>query len=248
MRRLEGVLKAAVLAGLAWMLYSTISDGTLTYYTNAHFAWLPFVAMMLLAALAMTLVYRLQLIRGAREQGNTPEGDNKAGRLWWGGVAIMAIPVVLGLMVPARPPGVSVIGIRGISLSAPVRPAAEQSTNRAAGAPKNVLDWLREFGTNSDPSVYIGQTVDVTGFIYRDSHNGSDQFWVSRFAISCCVADATAIGMLAQSPQAPSLQVGNWVRVTGQLGVGKYAGQTVPVIHADQITSADQPANPYLNP
>jgi uncharacterized repeat protein (TIGR03943 family) len=156
--------------------------------------------------------------------------------------------MLLGLIVPARPLGASAIASRGIGLTAPDRPSTESAASGAAGATKNVLDWLRDFGTNADPSAFKGQPVDVTGFVYRDPRNGTDQFWVSRFAISCCVADATAIGMLVQTSQASTLKADSWVRVTGKLSVGEFAGEKVPVIVPDKIVPTDQPQNPYLYP
>ena len=274
MKRLEPVLKAGVLAGLALMFYTKISDGTLTFYINSRFAWLSFVAVLLLAMLAMTLVYRLQLHPGAgeegrggeRERGSLDEGINHTHEhehdhehnhehehghqhgVSWGGVAIMAIPVLLGLIVPARPLGASAVSNRGIGLNAPNRPGTTTVLQKASSGPKNVLDWLRDFGANADPAAFKGQSVDVIGFVYRDPRNGADQFWVSRFTISCCVADATAIGMLVQSEQAASLKNDSWVRVTGKLDVGEFAGEKAPVILPDKVTPTDQPDNPYLYP
>lgn len=256
-------MKAGVLAGLALMFYTKISDGTLTFYINSRFAWLSFVAVLLLAMLAMTLVYRLQARTGERARGSLGEGEqgregeqhlltpalpHPHSHLSWGSVAIMAIPMVLGLIVPARPLGASAVSNRGIGLNAPNRPGTTTVLPRASSGPKNVLDWLRDFGADADPAAFKGQAVDVIGFVYRDPRNGANQFWVSRFAISCCVADATAIGMLVQSEQAASLKNDSWVRVTGKLDVGEFAGEKVPVIRPDKVTPTDQPDNPYLYP
>ncbi|HEY3342565.1 MAG TPA: TIGR03943 family protein [Anaerolineae bacterium] len=252
MKRFEPVLKAVVLAGLALMFYAKISDGTLTFYINARFAWLSFVAVLIFAALAMTLVYQITERRRA-EQMNEREHERipllvNGRKLSWAGVAIMAIPMLLGLIVPARPLGASAVSSRGIGLNAPDRPGTAKGSQNAQSGPKNVLDWLRDFGSNADPASFKGQAVDVTGFVYRDPRNGTEQFWVSRFTISCCVADATAIGMLVQTAQAASLKNDSWVHVTGKLDVGEFAGEKVPMILPDKISPTDQPQNPYLYP
>jgi uncharacterized repeat protein (TIGR03943 family) len=254
MKRLEPILKAIVLAGLALMFYAKISDGTLTFYINARFAWLSFVAVLIFAALAMTLVYQVTERRKAEQTHQTSEAHQplplvqSKRNLSWGSIAIMAIPLVLGLIVPARPLGASAVSSRGIGLSAPDRPGAVNTLQTAQSGPKNILDWLRDFSSNADPTAFKGQSVDVTGFVYRDPRNGAEQFWVSRFAISCCVADATAIGMLVQSASAASLKDDGWVRVTGKLAVGEFAGEQIPIIVPDQITPTEQPENPYLYP
>lgn len=285
MNRSETILKAVVLGGLGLMFYSKISTGTLTFYINQRFAWLSFVAVLLLAALALTLVYRLIERRstGAREQGRGGEEERGSKgdmahdhedhldghhdhedhhdhgnfvdpeqphqhRLSWGGVAIMAVPMLLGLLVPARPLGATAVSSRGIGLSAPDRPGSVTQAQRAVTGPKNVLDWLREFTRNADPAAFSGEEVDVTGFVYRDPRNQADQFWVSRFTISCCVADASAIGLLVQTEQAAGLKNDSWVRVTGKLAVGEFAGEKIPVIAPAKIEPVDQPENPYLYP
>ncbi|MGQ9814144.1 MAG: TIGR03943 family putative permease subunit, partial [Candidatus Roseilinea sp.] len=100
----------------------------------------------------------------------------------------------------------------------------------------------------SDPAAFVGQEVDVIGFVYRDPRNASNQFWVSRFVVSCCVADASAIGLLVQADQASTLTLDSWVRVTGRLGLGEFAGERLPVIVPDTIEPTEQPEHPYLYP
>ena len=53
MNRLETILKAAVLGGLGLMFYAKLSNGTLSFYINQRFMWLSFVAVLLLAMLAL---------------------------------------------------------------------------------------------------------------------------------------------------------------------------------------------------
>ena len=250
MKRFEPILKAIVLAGLALMFYAKISDGTLTFYINSRFAWLSFVAVLIFAALAMTLVYQVSERRKAAQPtaSDAPRPPGNRRKLAWSGIAIMAIPMLLGLIVPARPLGASAVSSRGIGLNAPDRPGTAKTLQNAQSGPRNVLDWLREFNMNADPATFKGRAVDVTGFVYRDPRNGADQFWVSRFTISCCVADATAIGLLVQNAQGGSLKNDSWVHVTGKLDVGEFAGEKIPVILPDKITPIDQPQNPYLYP
>ncbi len=257
------MLKAVVLGGLGLMFYSKIVDGTLNFYINQRFVWLSFVAVLILSALALTLVYRL--LESRRASAQTPPhpdtyddsahdhdhahaGHDHSHRLSWGTLGIMAIPLVLGLFVPARPLGASAVNSRGIGLTAPQRAGSVTQAQRAVTGPKNVLDWLRDFSNNPDPHAFDGQAVDVVGFVYRDPRNGAEQIWVSRFAITCCVADASAVGLLVQTSEAASLKNDSWIHVTGKLLAGEFAGQKVPVIMPDKIEPTQRPANPYLYP
>ncbi|MFZ1792494.1 MAG: TIGR03943 family protein, partial [Anaerolineae bacterium] len=140
------------------------------------------------------------------------------------------------------------IAAKGVGLTAPGSAGGATSLRRAQTGPKNILDWLREFSSTPDPSTLTGQPVDVTGFVYRDARNAPNQIWVSRFTISCCVADASAIGLLAQVDSSFDQKSDQWVRVTGKLGVTTFAGEKVPVILPDKIEPIPPPDQPYLYP
>jgi uncharacterized repeat protein (TIGR03943 family) len=254
------LLRAArviVLAGSGLMFYAKLSDGTLFFYINQRFAWLSLVAAILYVALALTVLYGE--LRARHTTGPAAFDDDaeviwlkphtmprgSSGRTSWSAIGLLALPVVLSLLVPAQPLGASAINNRGISVTAP-----EQSggVRRMSAAPQNILDWLREFSHVGDPRALDGREVDVTGFVYKDSRTKPDQFWVSRFVVSCCVADAAAVGMLVQTPDAERLAAGSWVRVIGKLKAGEFAGELLPIIIAERTEPIQQPAHPYLYP
>lgn len=240
--RTQTLLKAALLIGLGLMLYEKISSGTLGFYINQRFAWLTYVGAILFMALGLALVARLM-----GQPAGEPAAFPSATRLSWGAVALMALPLAFGLLIPARPLGAGAIASKGVGISAPGS-ANSTTLRRAQNGPKNILDWLREFSTTDDPSTLSGQAVDVVGFVYRDARNSPSQFWVSRFTISCCVADASALGILTQIDPATDLKSDQWVRVTGKLGVTTFAGEKVPQILPDKIQPIPPPDQPYLYP
>ncbi|MGQ9814145.1 MAG: DUF1980 domain-containing protein, partial [Candidatus Roseilinea sp.] len=140
--RAQTVLKTALLTGLALMLYSKFSNGTLTFYINQRFAWLVFVGVLILAALALTIVYQLMEQRAGMGQGSAGRGH----RLSWPAVILVSIPILMGVLVPAQPLGASAIASRGIGLSAPGAAGGNAVVaQRVATGPKNILDWLRAF-------------------------------------------------------------------------------------------------------
>jgi uncharacterized repeat protein (TIGR03943 family) len=253
MNRLDTLLKSALLAGLALMFYAKLGDGTLAYYINQRFAWLALVAAVLLAGLALTLLHRVLTARRIPSPGASvdvdvdhPHPHPHAHSPAWPALVLLALPLALGLLVPARPLGASAVAARGIGVTAPG--VAGGGAQRTLSGPRDILDWLREFGRAPDPAAFAGQPVDVVGFVYRDSRNAADQFWVSRFAVSCCAADAAAVGLLVQSELAPGLKSDAWVRVTGTMSVGAFDGEAMPVIAAQAIEPTAQPEQPYLYP
>jgi uncharacterized repeat protein (TIGR03943 family) len=260
--RLDNFLKAIIFAASGLMLYAKISDGTLAFYINQRFAWLTMLGVVLFFALALTMVYRAlvtqdrSLVPSAIEEGtelqlvraNVHQQQGASHRASWVAVALLTLPVVSGFFTPARPLGAGAIESRGIGLIAPDRPGTATQAERVTTGPKNILDWLRDFSRNADPAAFNGKEADVVGFVYRDPRSGENEFWVSRFTVSCCVADASAIGLLVQTDEASALTADSWVRVTGKFTVGEFAGEKLPVITAEKIEPTEQPSQPYLYP
>ena len=264
--RLNTLLKVGVLAASGLMFYSKITDGTLAFYINQRFAWLSLVAALLFLVLALTVAYKLiERNRAAPEvvfgedgtvmplssasMNNTSTTHGKTSAV---GMLIVAIPAVLGLVMPARPLTASAIESRGIGFTAPNRPGSPASNvtqlERPATTTRNILDWLRTFSISEDLSKFNNQSADVIGFVYKDPRTKENQFWVSRFTVSCCVADAAAIGLLVQSDKVAALKADSWVRVTGKLQLGEFNGEKMPTLIADKIESTPQPNQPYLYP
>ena len=111
-----------------------------------------------------------------------------------------------------------------------------------------MLDWIRALRESADPAVVSGQAADVTGFIYHDIRLESGQFMVARFSLTCCVADAVAIGMVVNWPDSSGLPDNQWVRVRGVVEVSQVEGKSVPLIRAESVDKVPQPEQPYLFP
>ena len=71
---------------------------------------------------------------------------------------------------------------------------------------------------------------------------------VSRFTMSCCVADAFPIGMPVSYSGASDFDAGAWVHVIGELQAAPFAGEFLPVLFADSMERVDEPEQPYLYP
>ena len=259
--RLSNTVKTAILGAMALMFYSKISSGTLGYYINARFQWLPYLALVLLMAIALTLVYGAsRLRRTTRLSDADMTNDMAAGEFYpghthqqsWWVYGLMAVPVVLGLLLPARSLSASAVGSRGLGGAAPARVAGVAPASVASTEGKTILDWLRDYGqSGSDASGLVGKPADIVGFVYRDKRNGSDEFWVARYTVSCCVADASGIGMIVHSQQSMALEEGTWVRVRGFIAAANTAGEEephLPMIEATSVTVVSQPDDPYLFP
>lgn len=81
-----------------------------------------------------------------------------------------------------------------------------------------------------------GRRLELTGFVSRDDR---DRWYVTRFAIACCAADAVAVRVRVDgSATAPDRD--SWVRV-----VGTWVDERSPVIAAESVEAVAMPRNPY---
>jgi uncharacterized repeat protein (TIGR03943 family) len=240
---LRGWLKTALLLGLGVYFVYIIVSGNLTNYINERFGWLSYLAAALF--LLLGVFSGLHTLR-ARQHHHHDHGhdhhDHDHGSVSWGTIAVVALPLVLGTLIPSRPLGVEAID-GNVSTSAAMTSVTTFSRNPVE---RNVLDWLRVFSATEDYTDLNGQPADVIGFVYSEPTFGENQFMVARFTVSCCVADASAIGVPVR--WAEDIPQGEWVRVQGAMQVGDFRGDTLPILHASTVEVVAQPEHPYLYP
>ena len=165
--------------------------------------------------------------------------------LSWSGAFLVMLPIVLGLAVSPRPLGVSALDTREMNLGLP---GAVRATQSKSAGDKNVLDWWTTFQSTSDISSLNGQAVHVTGFVYHDPHYSDGNFVVTRYVVTCCVADASVVGLVVRWPQAAALANDQWVDVNGVFEASQLANWHEPVVAAKSITKTTAPNQPYLYP
>jgi len=222
-------------------------SGNLAHYINMRFAWLTGIAVLLFLLLGGMSLY--VLLKGKPPATYTPNSDYDHTGLNWTSLFFAAIPLFLAILIPSRPLGVEAVS-GGVSLNPVGVGSAEAFTQDPLT--RNILDWLRVFNDAPTPAALNGEQVDVVGFVYREPGYGETQFMVARFSISCCVADAFAIGIPVDISQISEqiadldLRDGTWIRVQGALQAGQFDGNQVPIIQPTQIEAVDEPPSPYL--
>ncbi|MBC8100681.1 MAG: TIGR03943 family protein [Armatimonadetes bacterium] len=236
-------VRVMILVGLAVYFAYNIVTGNLSNYINERFAWLSYLAVLLFGVLGAVSLAAMR--RGEHLHHDHEGHDHAHSPIGWGIIAITAAPLLLGVLIPSRPLGAeSVDG--NISIS-PLNYGAAALINKAPEQ-RTVLDWLRAFSFGTQPTEFDGQPADVVGFIYREPDFPADVFMVARFTVSCCVADASAIGVPVQWADADTLPEGGWVQVQGAFLAGDFSGQTTPILRAQTVADVPQPEHPYLYP
>lgn len=247
-----------VLVSLGLFLYSRWSGGSLVYYINQRFAGL-----ILATAVGLVLV-GLRLARQPRAHGHDQacNHSHESGHSHdhrhhgWGALLLLVVPMVLGLAVPARPLGASAMAGREIHLGGVDLGSSSVAFERRLRGPladKTIVDWLYAFQTAEDKRSLLGEEVNVVGFVYRDSQllgqdATADDFFVSRFILSCCVADASPVSLMVRWQGAAQLESDAWVRVKGRLTVVDRLGRPLPLVEASSVVTVTAPTQPYLYP
>ena len=243
-RRTAAAVRGGVVLALAVVLAVRHFDGSLGYYINLRYGWLTVVAIACLAVLAAVLLATaLRPDRGAGGRVSLP----------WLGVGLLALPVALAL-IPPRPLGTDAMANRALQLaSVPAARAGLSVTSDTTITDleaRTVLDWLMLFYQAetgaADLKQFAGQSARVRGFVYRDERFPTGSFLVSRFLLSCCVADAAPVGLAVRWPDADFLDDDAWVWVSGEFAIEDFLDERVPVLVATKVTPAEQPPQPYL--
>jgi putative membrane protein len=232
--------KVIILLGLAIYFVYNILSGNLSNYINVRFQWLSIVAVVLFSVLGLATLYGL--LRGHYRRDRGAYGfDHRP--ITWSILAIASIPLLLGVLIPSQPLGAEAVN-GNISLSVADYDLSGAFTKDPAT--RNVLDWLRVFSASSTPSEFDGQEATFIGFVYREPDFPEDHFMVARFTVSCCVADANAIGLPVYWPGAGDIADGEWVQVSGEFVAGTFRDLKTPILQVDDLELIDQPLHPYL--
>ncbi len=239
--------QALLLALIGFFLLERVWSGKILLYINQRYVLLVLLAAVGLIILAQVVLQerkkeRLAEVSGAETQ---PEDLRSGVNLIW-----LAIPLLLGVLIPVRSLGTSALGVRGIEVSAPflLQGAAGSVALQRPAAQRTVLDWVRAFYAAAEPSAVKGEQVDLIGFVYHDPRLNPEQFLIGRYTVACCIADASALGISVNWLASSGLQNNQWVRVQGTLGAGQLDGQVVPVIDAVEVLPIPEPDQPYLFP
>ena len=127
------------------------------------------------------------------------------------------------------------------SLFAPLIPPGD-----GAAVPMSLAEYLaRDY---EEPHTLAGVRIRPVGFV-TPQKPGRDGYLLTRFAINCCAADATALKVTIHGdpvPRAPDtwLEVeGRWLERTGDDPNQRFSG--TPLLLAESIRVIEQPSSPY---
>ena len=223
------LIETALLAGTGAMVLCKAWQGVLAYYIHPRYAPLVVGGGIVLLLIAAVRACGLR------------DGATARARRGWVGHCLLALPLLLGLVIPARPLGADALPTTPTALTQP-----GQGGIALDGEPRdwNLLQWgtaLSIAGPNRS-----GAAVDLVGFVYHDPARPFGGFIVARYAIICCIADVKGIGVPVIWADGAELPANGWVRVRGTLGAATIAERSTPAFIAEAVESVPQPDEPYL--
>ncbi len=224
--------RAAPLLALAYggYLLHAFASGALYFYI--HPLYIPPTV-----AAAAVLIALAGLALTARRPGGESPSRLAAG--------VLALPVALGVVLPAQPLSPLSAGQRGLAAASPgpVDDAFDFALHRPTET-YTIKDWVKALAADPEPARHAGKRVRVTGFVHREHGLPPGRFLVARFVLKCCAVDAQPVGLPVRAAAAP--EPGAWVTVEGAWEVEGSGDERRPVIAAGAVTPTERPAQPYL--
>ncbi|MGH2661770.1 MAG: TIGR03943 family putative permease subunit [Actinomycetota bacterium] len=226
MGRLAAAVALGAWAGLFWFL---LLSGRTYLYLSTRTAWVVPVGAILLSIAAL----------GRLATARTPRLDPITRRAAWGlGVALLPVVTVLALPPAAlgsfaasrRSVSTGFAGAGGELADGPVTFAAVA----AAGWSPEVRRGLVE---------RAGSRVTFEGIVTRREGQAADEFILTRFVVSCCVADALSVQVRVVGAPPGKFEQDQWVRVSGTF----YPIGREMVVAASDIQAIPRPERPYVN-
>lgn len=251
--------KALLLIAMGLFLYSRIANATIYFYINERFIVYTFAAALVLVLVGMSYPLRTKqaghATNGVDQQCDHhghhhghEHGHEHRHTLSWIAVLVLALPIVLGMLVSPKPLGVAALENRELDVTGSELPRAVRPVHDAVASERNLLEWWQAFQASPNAGSLVGQDAEVTGFVYHDERFGEGHFVVTRYVVSCCVADATVVGMVVRWPDAEALQDDQWVSVRGKIAEAAEKEQDLPILAAEAVDLVAAPQQPYLYP
>ena len=228
-------IRALALAALALLFLWLWIGGESVRYLGPRTQWVVPVGAIGLGLAAVAYLRATRHDRASRLNGAE-----------WLGIAGLLVPIVAaGALGGAQLGSLAAsnkLGARGIDPTALARLASRDA--REIGFLQ--LDAAgRDAGLSNELGIHPGSPVRLVGFVSTAPSRPGARFELSRFYITCCVADAVPVGVLVATPRMreENLRRDDWLDVTGSLIRGKREW----IVRAARIAHVDPPSDPYLS-
>lgn len=254
--------QAVVLGIVAGGIASLLLGGGFLAYVRPGMRWPLAASAAVLAVLALATANRADRadVEPGDEHGGPHDVDapavdhdghghdhGSAPRIGW----LLLLPVLCIAVVPLRPLGADAVSGRSANVVASARADAARppaDTGVADGGRIKVLDFVDR--AINEPDQPYTAPITLVGFVVADPAV-PDGFVVARFVMSCCAADAQALGFTVVTDE-PMPPADTWVEVVGtpdpanaEVAPELRAEPTSIRLLATSVRTVPEPAEPY---
>jgi putative membrane protein len=222
----------------AWAAFFTLLwvTGDADRYLGARTTWVVPFGAILTGATALVLL--------ARGRSGVALSRGEA----WGTLVLVA-PILAVLTIPHAELGAAAAERRATASPAVAKRVARSAppvTTGSARGPISELSYAHVMaaqGPVPQPGVVPGVRVRLVGFVMRRPGTPPGLFQVTRFFLTCCIADAMPLYVSVDPPGAVPKR-DTWVVVTGPLA---RRGEEL-IVAAEKVSPISPPTHPYLGP
>jgi len=220
-----------VLLGWAVMFWTLFLTGRTYLYLSSRTAWLVPMGAVIMSIAA---IGRLWTARTEKE-------DPLESRTAWA-LGVIALPVVLVLALPPSALGAFSAGKRSTYAGSAIGATARDVTGP--------LDFVDIGAAQSFPTAMqelearAGQPITLEGFVTTDASAPPDEILLTRYIVTCCVADATVAQVRIVGLPPGNYPTDEWLEVTGAV----YPVGREVLVAADTVQQIPVPSQPYLTP
>lgn len=237
-----GVTVAVVL----WLWWS----GNLSLYIHPRYH--VFTAVMAAVAVIALVVFGAIRVTGRRSlHDHEHDHDPKATPAEWASTVVAGLALIALVVLPPATLTTQTVDNRSINQSG-LGDASAVFDEATVGesdtfASFTVREWAAILSQTSDPSFYAGKPVDVIGFVSEDPED-SEQFFLTRFVVSCCSVDAQPVGVSVRLPGWRELYAEEqWLSIAGQFVLNPSGESSEPIVLSpENVEPTERPNEPYL--
>jgi putative membrane protein len=236
--REETAVQSAVLLAYGSLIFFLQRTGLLDRYVDPDAGRLYLFAALFLFLLALAAA------------GKEPEPGSKKTKAAY---ILLALPIILVLIFPAKDFGSSLVSIKGIRLvsygeSQPLPKEQFTASMNQSPQEKITLDdsnFLRYVGEiERHPSAYYGRPIALEGFVCYPSGVDRGEMVAARIVFSHCAADVQALGLVVDLGGLEPPPPDTWVRVEGLIA----GREKVLVVRNVVVNVLPKPEKSYVYP
>ncbi|KPQ32237.1 MAG: TIGR03943 family protein [Phormidesmis priestleyi Ana] len=113
---------------------------------------------------------------------------------------------------------------------------------------RNILQWRRLITSVPDPlETFVGQRVDIIGFVHQRFQDNPSQFVLARHIIRCCLADTVPLGLVIHTDVNNNFETDTWLKVQGSFAKISVSSKLTLVVIPEQIDVIPEPQKAYIN-